>query len=119
MVVKKKLYKKNIGYQTCYQTCCQTCDRREGESWKANEGGQQGKAQCVVLVGSCVMCGNGVATAVSTYAPLILSCCPAPWTAVPPNTHMQTRLQKASFICQWAKEGSCDSADEEGYDSLT
>lgn len=61
-----------------------------------------------VWADSCVICGNGVATAVSTYAPLlILSCCPAPWTAVPRNTHshMQARLQKVLFICQRSREG--------------
>lgn len=37
--------------------------------WWRRTDGTRGKAQCVILADSCVICGNGVATAVSTYAP--------------------------------------------------
>lgn len=87
--------------QICWQ-------RRETNGKRMRGGGQWGKAQCVVLTGSCVMCGNGVATAVSTYAPLFLSCCPAPWTAVPPaHTRIHTRRPGGKmphlFTSEWRK----------------
>lgn len=67
----------------------------------------KGKPSVFVLEGSCVMCGNGVATAVCTYAPLMLSCCPAPWTAVPPththNTHKQGSKRLCLFSNGWKK----------------
>lgn len=65
------------------------------------------------------MYGNGVATAVPTYAPLILSCYPAPWTAVlPTHRHTETRLEKALFVCRCMKEGASDSADPDCDDFL-
>lgn len=99
---------------------CQICwQRRETNGKRMRGGDSKGKPSVFFLMGSCVMCGNGVATAVSTYAPLFLSCCPAPWTAVPPahtRIHTQTRRQNAPFIHQWVKEGGCDSADQSGGD---
>lgn len=57
--------------------------------------GTGGKAQCVILADSCVICGNGVATAVYV-CPVILSCYPAPWAAAPrTHAHISLPVDKA------------------------
>jgi hypothetical protein len=59
-------------------------ERARREKGEGERERKRGKAQRVVLVGSCAVCGDVVATAVSTYAPLVLSCCSGLWTAVLP-----------------------------------
>lgn len=75
--------------------------------WWWRTDGTRGKAQCVILADSCVICGNGVATAVATYAP-------SPSAVTLPHGQLPLTHTHISLLC-WC---GCSPADDGDIGSL-